>query len=197
MLRGVKKLEHGAGELRSAAPVRMFAMDMSASPLFALNTVSIDGGAPGARRKRLRGFTLLELMIVISIIMILMAVAVPLYNQSIVQARESVLRSNLSKLRSVISQYTLDKQKAPQSLDELVTAGYLRQIPMDPMTKQTNWEVVQEDLELAVDQEAPASPMFIPPPAPPPATARRKAPGDVRVSPAHPFASVSTFFCTC
>jgi general secretion pathway protein G len=65
-------------------------------------------------------------MIVISIIMILMAVAVPLYNQSIVQARESVLRSNLSTLGSVISQYTLDKQKGPQALDVLVTAGYLR-----------------------------------------------------------------------
>jgi len=75
-------------------------------------------------------------MVVISIIMILMAVAVPVYNQSIVQARESVLRSNLATLRSVISQYTLDKQKAPQSLDDLVTAGYLRQIPVDPMTRQ-------------------------------------------------------------
>ena len=77
-------------------------------------------------------------MIVISIMMILMAVAVPMYNQAIVQARESVLRSNLSTLRSVISQYTLDKQKAPQSLDEIVTAGYLRQIPTDPITHQTN-----------------------------------------------------------
>src|SRR5580693_8314372 len=111
--------------------------------------------ARGNRRNRARGFTLLELMIVISMIMILMSVAVPIYNQSIVQARESVLRSNLATLRSVISQYTLDKQKAPQSLDDLVTAGYLRQIPMDPMTKQTNWEVVQEDLLLAVDQQDP------------------------------------------
>ena len=113
---------------------------------------------PSARpglRHRARGFTLLELMIVLSIIMILMAVAVPIYNQSIVQARESVLRSNLSTLRNVISQYTLDKQKAPQSLDDLVTAGYLRQIPVDPMTRQPNWEVVQEDLMMAVDQQEP------------------------------------------
>jgi general secretion pathway protein G len=110
------------------------------------------------RRSKLRlykGFTLLELMIVISIIMILMAVAVPVYNQSIVQARESVLRSNLATLRSVISQYTLDKQKAPQALDDLVTAGYLRKVPDDPMTRQPNWEVVQEDILMAVDQQEP------------------------------------------
>jgi general secretion pathway protein G len=106
-------------------------------------------------RRRSRGFTLLELMIVISIIMILMAVAVPVYNQAIVQARESVLRSNLSTLRNVISQYTLDKQKAPQSLDDIVQAGYLRQVPIDPMTREANWEVVQEDVMLAVDQQDP------------------------------------------
>jgi len=108
------------------------------------------------RKERVQqGFTLLELMIVISIMMILMAVAVPMYNQAIVQARESVLRSNLATIRSVISQYTLDKQKAPQSLDDLVTGGYLRQIPVDPMTRQTNWEVVQEDVLMAVDQQEP------------------------------------------
>ena len=66
-----------------------------------------------------------------------------------------MLRSNLETLRSVISQYTLDKQKAPQSLDDLVTAGYLRQIPLDPMTHQPNWEVVQEDVMIAVDQQDP------------------------------------------
>ncbi len=111
--------------------------------------------APGGRRNRSRGWTLLELMIVISMIMILMAVAVPIYNQSIVQARESVLRSNLATLRSVISQYTLDKQKAPQSLDDLVQAHYLRLIPLDPMTKQPNWEVQEEDVIMAVDQQEP------------------------------------------
>ena len=107
------------------------------------------------RRPAFRGFTLLELMIVISIIMILMAVAVPVYNQAIIQARESVLRSNLSVLRDQIQHYTLDKQKAPQSLDDIVQAGYLRQIPVDPMTREANWEVVQEDLLLAVDQQDP------------------------------------------
>jgi general secretion pathway protein G len=111
--------------------------------------------ARSTRRHRSRGFTLLELMIVITMIMILMSVAVPIYNQSIVQARESVLRSNLATLRSVISQYTLDKQKAPQGLDDLVQAGYLRQIPLDPMTKQPNWEPKEEDVLMAVDQQEP------------------------------------------
>ena len=113
------------------------------------------GGQRSSKQRVSGGFTLLELMIVLSIMMILMAVAVPMYNRSIVQARESVLRSNLSTLRSVISQYTLDKQKAPQSLDDIVTGGYLRQIPVDPMTRATNWEVVQEDVMLAVDQQDP------------------------------------------
>ncbi|HEY6765835.1 MAG TPA: prepilin-type N-terminal cleavage/methylation domain-containing protein [Candidatus Sulfotelmatobacter sp.] len=108
-----------------------------------------------ARRRRSQGFTLLELMIVISIIMILMAIAIPVYNQSIVRSREAVLRQNLFTIRNVISQYTLDKQKAPQGLDDVVQAGYLRQIPVDPMTGQANWEVVQEDVLLAVDQQEP------------------------------------------
>jgi len=112
-------------------------------------------GKNRGRTSLVRGFTLLELMIVISIIMILMAVAVPVYNQSIVQAREAVLRQNLSTLRNVISQFTLDKQKAPQSLDDLVQAGYLRKIPDDPMTRLPNWEVVQEDVMMAVDQQDP------------------------------------------
>jgi general secretion pathway protein G len=109
----------------------------------------------GRRWNSARGFTLLEMMIVISIIIILMAIAIPNYNRTVIQSRESVLRSNLSTLRSVISQYTLDKQKAPQSLDDLVTAGYLRQIPVDPLTKETNWEVHNEDVLMSVDQQEP------------------------------------------
>ncbi|MGO9087149.1 MAG: type II secretion system protein [Candidatus Sulfotelmatobacter sp.] len=107
------------------------------------------------RLQRSRGFTLLELMVVIFIIMILASIAVPAYNQSVIQAREAVLRSNLSMLRNVISQYTLDKQKAPQSLDDLVTAGYLRQVPIDPMTREANWEPHEEDVLMSVDQQDP------------------------------------------
>ncbi len=107
------------------------------------------------RRKKNAGFTLIELMIVISIILILVSVALPAYNQSILRARESVLRQNLFTLRSVISQYTLDKQKAPQSLDDLVTGGYLKQIPNDPMTARNDtWTVDQStDVVLSVDQQ--------------------------------------------
>ncbi|MFZ0774163.1 MAG: prepilin-type N-terminal cleavage/methylation domain-containing protein [Candidatus Sulfotelmatobacter sp.] len=101
------------------------------------------------------GFTLLEMMIVISIILILMSVALPIYNQSVLRSREAVLRQDLFELRSLISQYTLDKQKAPQSLDDLVSAGYIKVIPKDPMTNEANWEVVQEDVLLAVDQQDP------------------------------------------
>src|SRR5271165_2044317 len=106
-------------------------------------------------RKHSRGFTLIELMIVISIMIILISVALPAYNQSIIRSREAVLRQNLFTLRSVISQYTLDKQKAPQSLDDLVQAGYLKVIPKDPVTNEANWEVVQEDVLLSVSQTDP------------------------------------------
>jgi general secretion pathway protein G len=108
-------------------------------------------------RKQSRGFTLIELMIVISIILILVSVALPVYNQSIWRARESVLKQNLFALRSVISQYTLDKQKAPQSLEDLVTGGYFKQIPNDPMTgRNDTWTVEEEsDTILSVDQKEP------------------------------------------
>ncbi len=101
------------------------------------------------------GFTLLEMMIVIMIMGILLSIAIPIYNQSILRSREAVLRNDLFELRKLISQYTLDKQKAPQSLDDLVAGGYIKQIPKDPMTNEANWEVVQEDVLLSIDQQDP------------------------------------------
>jgi general secretion pathway protein G len=109
----------------------------------------------GLKARRSLGFTLLEMMIVIIIMGILLSIALPIYNQSIVRSREAVLRNDLFELRKLISQYTLDKQKAPQSLDDLVSAGYIKAIPKDPMTGETNWEVVQEDVLLTVDQQDP------------------------------------------
>ena len=109
-----------------------------------------------ASRRKSRGFTLIELMVVISIILILISIAVPIYNQSIVRAREAVLRQDLFAMRSVIDQYTMDKSKAPQSLQDLVDAGYLKEIPKDPFTdSRDTWQVVQEDALLSVDQDEP------------------------------------------
>jgi general secretion pathway protein G len=95
------------------------------------------------------------MLIVISLILILVSVAVPIYNRSILRAKEAVLRQDLFTLRQVISQYTLDKQKAPQSLDDLVSAGYMKVIPSDPFTGTPNWAAEQEDSLMAVDQEEP------------------------------------------
>jgi general secretion pathway protein G len=108
------------------------------------------------RRFRQRGFTLIELMVVISIIVILMAVAIPRYQVSILRARETVLKDDLYSIRTVIDQYTLDKQKAPQSLQELVEAGYLKQLPKDPFTNSTEtWVPVQDDSLMSPDQTEP------------------------------------------
>jgi general secretion pathway protein G len=104
-------------------------------------------------RNNERGFTLLELTIVIVIILILVAIAAPMYSNSVVRAREATLRQDLDTLRKCIDQYTLDKQRAPQSLDDLVSAGYLREIPIDPITRSRDtWVVVQEDLYSSIDQ---------------------------------------------
>jgi general secretion pathway protein G len=109
----------------------------------------------GRKPARSRGFTLLELMIVISVMMILVAVAVPAYNQHILQARESVMRSNMQELNKVIQQYTLDKGQAPQSLDDLVSATYLREIPKDPLTGAADWDPEPEDSTNAADPQQP------------------------------------------
>lgn len=103
-----------------------------------------------------RGFTFVELMIVMAIIAVLLSVAIPIYSRSITRAKESVLKNNLFTLRTVIDEYTYDKQKAPLTLQDLVSDGYLRQIPMDPITNSSDsWKIIQEDPTNTVNQTEP------------------------------------------
>jgi general secretion pathway protein G len=108
------------------------------------------------RRARHCGFTLIELLIVMSIVVVLVSIALPLYQKSILRSKETVLRSNLMTLRTVIDEYTYDKQKAPLALQDLVQEGYLRQVPQDPMTgSNTTWRLVMEDAAQSVSQTEP------------------------------------------
>ena len=106
--------------------------------------------------RRRRGFTLIELMIVMAIIAILISIAVPIYNHVITRSRESVLRSNLFTMRTLIDEYTYDKQKAPQSLQDLVSDGYLREVPVDPITNSKDtWKIIMEDPQNAMNPQEP------------------------------------------
>lgn len=108
------------------------------------------------RLKELKGFTLIELMVVISIILILVAIAVPMYQQSVIRAKEAVLRQDLKTMRDQIDNYTMDKAKAPQSLQDLVDAQYLRKIPKDPFTGSSDtWQVENSDTLISLDQTEP------------------------------------------
>ena len=98
------------------------------------------------------GFTLLELMVVITIIMILLGIAAGRYERSITRSKEAVLRQDLFTMRQAIDQFTLDKQRAPTSLDELISADYLRALPVDPMTNKKDWQTQYEDVVLSADQ---------------------------------------------
>ncbi len=107
-------------------------------------------------RRLRRGYTLIEIIIVMTVLSILLASAVPTYTRVVTRTKESVLRNNLFSMRTVIDEYTYDKQKAPQALQDLVTEGYLRQVPEDPMTgNNTSWKVVMEDALTMVNQTEP------------------------------------------
>lgn len=110
----------------------------------------------GRMQARENGFTLIELMVVMLIIGVLMAIAVPSYVGAIKTAKESVLKEDLHVIRSAIDSYTMDKQKAPQSLQDLVDSGYLKTIPVDPMTRTNDtWVTETTDALRSVDQTDP------------------------------------------
>jgi general secretion pathway protein G len=110
---------------------------------------------PTRRAVLTAGFTFVEMMVVITIIVILISIAIPIYQKTIIRSKESVLRNNLFTLRTVIDNYTYDKEKAPQSLQDLVTDGYLRDVPVDPMTGNNQWKTVMEDASQAINQSEP------------------------------------------
>ena len=108
-------------------------------------------------RKRARGilaagFTLLELMIVLTIVMILLTMAAGRYDRSVQRAREATLKQDLFVMRQAIQQYTLDKQAAPSSLDDLVQSKYMSAIPKDPITNKADWQTESEDVLLSPEQ---------------------------------------------
>ncbi len=105
--------------------------------------MEVDGPIRGGRKVE-GGFTLVELMIVMTIIGILASIAIPSYIRSVQKAKEAVLREDLHTLRTAIDSYTVDKEKAPQSLDDLVQAGYLKSIPNDPMTSRNDTWITSE-----------------------------------------------------
>jgi general secretion pathway protein G len=107
--------------------------------------MTVNGQIRAGRRGE-RGFTLIELIIVMAIIALLASIAIPSYVKSIKKANEAVLKEDLHTMRTAIDSYTVDKEKAPQGLDDLVQAGYLKSIPIDPMTSRSDtWSTSQSD----------------------------------------------------
>jgi general secretion pathway protein G len=110
----------------------------------------------GEAKPRLRGFTMVELMIVMAIVTILVGIAIPYYQKSVIRSKETVLKNNLFTMRTVIDEFTIDKGKAPQTLQDLVDQGYLRAVPVDPMTgSDSSWKIVMEDALTSVNQTEP------------------------------------------
>ena len=108
------------------------------------NNAAVDEGVRARTKRRQLGYSLLELMIAMFIIIILISVAVPSYQKAMQNARETVLKENLWQMRRAIDQYSADKGKPPQTVDDLVTAKYLRERPTDPMTEKDEWREVMD-----------------------------------------------------
>ena len=102
-----------------------------------------------------RGFTMIEMIVVIAIVLVLIGMAAGRYEKSIIRSREAVLKQDLATMRNAIQQYTLDKEAGPQSIDDLVSAGYLREVPTDPITRQRDWHTNFDNVLLSTDQTAP------------------------------------------
>jgi general secretion pathway protein G len=114
------------------------------------------GDSVSGRRKQNAGFTLVELLIVMTIIGVLMMVAVPRFESAIRMAREAALKEDLHVMREAIDSYIMDKQKAPQSLQDLIQDGYLREVPVDPFTRtRDTWTTETGDAMHSLDQTDP------------------------------------------
>ncbi len=99
----------------------------------------------GKRQRRIGGFTLVELMVVLAILLTIISIAIPMYHTALTRSKEAVLSSNLSTMRHLIDQYTYDKEAPPQSLEDLVSDGYIRSIPFDPITgEKDTWEEITD-----------------------------------------------------
>lgn len=129
---------------------------LSRKPLAEARGSEMSRDRKGAVVNKSRGYTLIELIIVMAIISILVSIAVPLYQKSLLRTKESLLRNNLFTLRTVIDEYTFDKKKAPQTLEDLVSEGYLRAVPIDPIVgNNQSWRTIMEDALTMVDQTEP------------------------------------------
>ena len=137
---------------RPRRPVRGLRKPISIAESGSGGPARTGGSAPQFRK----GFTLIEMMIVMAIIVILISVAVPFYQKAIIRAKETVLHNNLFAMRSAIDEYTYDKQKAPQALQDLVSSGYMHEVPRDPIAQRNDsWKVIMEDAGQAVNSSEP------------------------------------------